>query len=65
MKAKKSQIAATSRERQAYCAHKIRQGESMWEVGTCSERRSAESGVEPFEESIRLGILLRMFSNDG
>ena len=56
----KRHIAGVVQEIQAHSAYKRRPRKLTEALGTCFRQRGAESGVESFEESISLVILLRM-----
>jgi hypothetical protein len=55
----KRQIAGVFQEIWAHSTYKRRGGGLIEAFGTCLRRRGAESGVESFEESSCLVILLR------
>ena len=59
MRVTKRQIAGVFQEIRAHSTYKRRGGGLTEAFGACFRRRGAESGVESFEESSCLVILLR------
>ena len=60
MRVTKRQIAGVFQEIRAHSTYKRRGGGLTEAFGACFRRRGAESGVESFEESSCLVILLRI-----